>query len=123
MATNSARHLAMEPKSRVIASASPPDGSPPPLRRDCRNRPHADHRVGGDQLLALQPVEAKAGNGRGIMGSKVAAYRIQPADSAAVIVLVVAGDQLGGKSVQPRRLEGNRTGKKRHETVSPRERG
>ena len=30
MATNSARHLATEPKSRAIASASAPVGSPPP---------------------------------------------------------------------------------------------
>ena len=30
MATNSARHLAIDPKSRVIASASAPLGSPPP---------------------------------------------------------------------------------------------
>ena len=30
MATNSARQLASEPKSRAIASASAPSGSPPP---------------------------------------------------------------------------------------------
>ena len=62
MATNSARHLATEPKSRAIASASAPVGIAiaalaQPVEVDLVQQ----RRVGGDQLLALQPVQSKAG--------------------------------------------------------------
>ena len=55
------------------------------------------HGVGRDQLLALQAVQAKARRARRIEVGEIAADRVQPADGAAVIVLVMAGDQSGGE--------------------------
>jgi hypothetical protein len=111
MATNSARHLAIEPKSRAarIAAAA--------LAQAVEIDLVQQHRVGGDQLLALQPVEAEARSRRRIEGGEIPADRVQPAHRAAIVVLVVAGDQLGREALEAGRLEGDRTGLEGHGSV------
>ena len=53
-----------------------------------------DHRVGGDQLLALEAIDEEVGRGVEVEPGKLLGDEIEPLHRAAVVVLVVADDQL-----------------------------
>jgi hypothetical protein len=72
------------------------------------------HRVGGDQFLALQAVEHEARGGRGVELAELATDAVQAADSSAVVVLVVAGDEAPTESIEPGGLESDGLGLKWH---------
>jgi len=73
-----------------------------------------DHRVGGDQLLPLQPVDLEHRRRRPIKALKPSLDRVQAADGTAVVVLVMAGQQAFGEAVETGRLEGQRQDPVRH---------
>ena len=93
MPANSARQRASLPKSRSIADASAAPG-----RLGCAEAGEVDlvqdHRVPGDQLLALEAVERKAGRrGRG-RARRARRDRAEALHRAGIVVVVVAGEQL-----------------------------
>ena len=53
-----------------------------------------DHRVGGDQLLALEAIDQEARRGREIEPGELLLDEVQALHRAAVVVLVMADDQL-----------------------------
>ena len=65
------------------------------------------HRVGGDQFLALQPVQAKAGQLGRIARGQVGVDGVQPSHRAAVVVDVMAADQIAGQALQSDWFEGD----------------
>src|SRR5204862_2323281 len=93
MAMNSARQRSREPKSRTIAAARSFPGwlpSPSPSKNSsCRII-----EIGGDKLLALEAVDQKVRSGVEVEPGELFADQIQALHRAAVVILVVADDQL-----------------------------
>src|SRR5438270_12755837 len=60
------------------------------------------------QFLAIEAIDDKDRRRREIEGSQLLGDPVQSSDSAAVIVLVMADDQLFGHSLDPRRIASER---------------
>jgi hypothetical protein len=67
-----------------------------------------DHRVRRDQLFALQAIDDKDRRGSEVEFCELRRDGVQPPDRAAIIVLVMAEDQLFGHPLDPRRIAGER---------------
>src|SRR5438046_1655977 len=65
------------------------------------------HRVDGDQFLALQPVQAEARQLGRIARGQVGVDGVQPSHRAAVVVDVMAADQIAGQALQSDWFEGD----------------
>src|SRR5438093_10030307 len=89
MAVNSARQRSTLSKSRASASRSSPSGalSSP---SEAKKKLVQDHRVAGDQLLALETVDHEAGGFCEIQLGELGGDRIEAIDRAPVIILVMA---------------------------------
>ena len=92
------------PKSRAIASASAPLA-----RRAAAEAVEIDlvqdHRIRGDQLLALEAVDDEVRRLGKIEIGELGADRIEPLHRADVVVLVMADEDLLGNALDRLRIE------------------
>src|SRR5262245_15192738 len=77
-----------------------------------------DHRIHGDELLALEAVDEKAGGGRVIEPGELLVNQVKAFDRPAIIVLVVADDQPLGHALDLGRIAGEGLHSVRHQRTS-----
>jgi hypothetical protein len=65
-----------------------------------------DHGIGGNQLLALQPVEQEARRFGEIESRELLLNKVQPLYRPAIVVIVVADDQLLRHALYAGRIAG-----------------
>ena len=98
MAMNSLRQRSTEPKSRVqgrrevLARRTL-------LTQAIEEQLVQDHRIGGDQLLALEAVDEEVGRRIEVEAGELLGDEVQALHRAAVVVFVVADDQLLGHAL------------------------
>src|SRR3954447_19527496 len=104
IATNSARQRSRLPKSREIL----PQGRAGLARfaEVPEEQLVQDHRVRGDELLALEAVEDEGRRGGEVEPGEPLLEQVQPLHGAAVVVLVVADDQPLGHALDVLRVAG-----------------
>src|SRR5260221_1736754 len=77
-----------------------------------------DHRHRRDQLLVLEAVHGEDGRAGEVEGGELLGDRVQALDGAAVIVLVMADDELLRHALDPLRIAGERLHRVGHEVTA-----
>ena len=67
-----------------------------------------DHGIAGNQLLALEAIDEEARRGVEVEAGQLLGYQVEALHRAAVVVLVVADDQLLGHAFDVLRIAAER---------------